>query len=208
VNPIIRAAIISGGWAAVVAALGYRYNRVTADATARATNANALAALDAAHQAQLWEKKAEAYVETIAGITRRQIFRFNILRPVRWDEATEQRLMEAAEPPEDADSAAAGARLHAFAPRPILDALRTANKANSQVDAKLREYNALVERSKVPVTGGPTGEAIMAALQAAHDAAVAADAADKMLMDVICADLALRPSDRANLPGAESPAAS
>jgi hypothetical protein len=49
--PIIWAAIISGGWAAVAAALGYRYNRVTASATIQATNANALAALDAAQQA-------------------------------------------------------------------------------------------------------------------------------------------------------------
>jgi hypothetical protein len=73
VNPIIWAAIISGGWAAVVAAIGYYYNRVTAKATIQATNENALAALDAAHAAQLWEKKAEAYAEIIAVVSRRQV---------------------------------------------------------------------------------------------------------------------------------------
>ena len=75
VNPIIWAAIISGGWAAVVAAIGYRFNRATAKATVQATNANTQAALDAAHAAQLWEKKAEAYADIIALISRRQAAR-------------------------------------------------------------------------------------------------------------------------------------
>ncbi len=94
VNPVIWAAIISGGWAVVVAALGYRYNRVTAKATVQATNANALTALDAAHQAQLWEKKAETYVDTIAEITRRQAARFYLTRMLRFDEATEEKLRD------------------------------------------------------------------------------------------------------------------
>jgi hypothetical protein len=51
-NPTVEAALISGGWASVVAGLGYVYNRVTAKATIKATNANALVALDASHQAQ------------------------------------------------------------------------------------------------------------------------------------------------------------
>ncbi len=80
-KPLTAAALISGGWAAVVAALGYRFNRATANATIQATNANALTALDAAHAAQLWEKKAEAYTDAIAAITRRQVQRHHLIRP-------------------------------------------------------------------------------------------------------------------------------
>jgi hypothetical protein len=80
VNPTITAALISGGWAAVVAAVGYLYNRATAKAAINATNANALIALDAAHQAQLWEKKSEAYVAMLAVLARRGATRQHLTR--------------------------------------------------------------------------------------------------------------------------------
>ena len=72
-SPIIWAALISGGWAVAVAAIGYYYNRVTAKSTIQATNANALAALDAAHEAQLWEKKAESYLDVLAAVLHRAV---------------------------------------------------------------------------------------------------------------------------------------
>ena len=40
---------MSGGGATVVAALGYSFNRATANATIQATNTNAMSALDAGH---------------------------------------------------------------------------------------------------------------------------------------------------------------
>jgi hypothetical protein len=53
VSPTIEAALISGGWAAVVAALGYRFSRSLAAANLKAASDNAMIALDAAHAAQL-----------------------------------------------------------------------------------------------------------------------------------------------------------
>src|SRR5690242_15850759 len=102
-NPAVEAALISGGWATVVAALGYVYNRATAKATIQATNANALAALDAAHDAQLWEKRADAYVEALAVIARRQAERRHMTSLVGYDEATEAKLRRTYADPEDWD---------------------------------------------------------------------------------------------------------
>jgi hypothetical protein len=59
-SPIIEAALISGGWAAVVAALGFYFNRALGKANIKAASDNAMLALDAAHAAQLWEKQASA----------------------------------------------------------------------------------------------------------------------------------------------------
>src|SRR5690242_9721051 len=118
-TPVVEAALISGGWATVVAALGYFYNRATAKATIQATNANALAALDAAHSAQLWEKRAEAYVEALALIARRQTGRRHITSLLSYDEATEAKLRQTYADPEDWDWATASARLTAYASPPV-----------------------------------------------------------------------------------------
>jgi hypothetical protein len=81
-NPVVEAALISGGWATAVAALGYFYNRVTTKATIQATTANAVAALDAAHAVQHWEKRADAYIETLTLVTRRQQERRHTASPL------------------------------------------------------------------------------------------------------------------------------
>jgi hypothetical protein len=206
VNPIIGAALISGGWAAVVAAIGFQYNRVIAKATIKATNANALTALDAAHEAQMWEKKAETYVGTLAALHRRQLARFNLLRLMRLDATTEEQLRQAAEPPPDTDWATDAARLKAFAPHPVADAFWEANKANNEFNAKGTQYRVLFARATASAPGAPTGSQIAAARQAAKDAGRAADAADKALEALIRDDLALRPSRRAAPAPAEAPA--
>ncbi len=154
-NPVELAAIISGGWATVVAAIGYRYNRVAVKETIKATNANSLVALDAAHEAQLWGQKASAYVDAIASITRRQAARFHLTRMLRYDEATEAKLRESYAAPENWDWANIGARLAAFAPQPILDALLAANQTNQEVTAQYGQWKALSEQREVP--GSPPG---------------------------------------------------
>jgi hypothetical protein len=72
-NPTVAAALISGGWATVVALLAYAFNRTIARTTVEATNVNASRALDAAHAAQLWDKRAEAYVDALSVISRNLI---------------------------------------------------------------------------------------------------------------------------------------
>jgi hypothetical protein len=69
-NPIVEAALISGGWATAVALLGDAFNRATSKATIAATNANAMNALDAAHDAQLGGKRAAAYADAISVMSR------------------------------------------------------------------------------------------------------------------------------------------
>jgi hypothetical protein len=198
VDPIIWAAIISGGWAAVVAALGYRFNRVTAKATTQATNSNALAALDAAHQAQLWEKKAEAYVAAIAAITRRQAARFHLTRMLRFDDATEEKLRESYAAPEDCEWANVSARLSSFAPPAILDAMTAANVADQEATASYGQWRALTEQRGSLGPSRITGSQTMTAFGAVETAMAAASEADKALEALIRADLALKPSDRAS----------
>ncbi len=198
-NPIIWAAIISGGWAAVVAAIGYRFNRATAKATVQATNANTQAALDAAHAAQLWEKKAEAYADIIALISRRQAARSDLMRMLRYDEDTEEQLRQATEPPPGTDWAKIRARLTAFAARPVVDAMNATMDADNEVRARWGQHKALAEQGNASAPGGPTGDQMRAALKAAQDAATAADVADETLEDLIYDDLVLKPSDRAAL---------
>src|SRR5215472_12448365 len=151
-NPTIAAALISGGWAAVVAALGYVYNRATANATIRATNANALAALDAAHAAQLWEKKAEAYVDAIAALTRRQAARQRLMV---YDDATEEKLRKALDAPQDWDWARASARLAAYAAQPVLDAMQATVAADSEISNRLEDWKALFDRAGMAGAAGP-----------------------------------------------------
>ncbi len=195
VDPI-WAVLISGGWAAVVAAIGYRFNRATAKATIQATNINALAALDAAHQAQLWEKKAEAYREALAAITRRSAARSHLTSPLKYDEDTEERIRESYASPQDWDWAAMSAGLIAFATEPILDALRYATEADMKVRQCVRHQEALTKREQSQRGPLPGDDELADAWKAIPEAAEAAGAADKALEKLIRVDLSLRPSER------------
>jgi hypothetical protein len=194
-NPIVAAALISGGWATVVAALGYVYNRATANATIRATNANAQAALDAAHAAQLWEKKAEAYVDAIAALTRRQEGRRQLISPVGYDDATQEKLQQVLAAPQDWDWARASARLTAYAAQPVLDAMHETIAADTQVSNRLLDWKFLFDRAGLAGAAGPTNKQITEAFNAIQPAAEKANAADSKIEALIRADLALKPSD-------------
>jgi hypothetical protein len=197
VNPIIAAALISGGWAAVVAAIGYYYNRVTAKATIQATNANALAALDAAHEAQLWEKKAESYLDVLAAILRRAVDWKGLAGGPLLDKDTQEAIRQMVTAPEDKDWANAAARLTAYASQPVLDAGGASLEAAKLVMARLRHWQALVDQATSGAPGGPSDDQIWEALRAVRPAAVASVKADQALEVLIRADLALKPSDRA-----------
>ena len=78
VDPIITAAWITGGLAAVGIAgtvmssiAGSRNTRMAAEQTAEAARAATMTTLTAARESQRWEREHAAYVETIAGVLRR-----------------------------------------------------------------------------------------------------------------------------------------
>ena len=194
-DPTIGAALISGGWATAVAAVGYAYNLATTKATIAATNANALTALDAAHEAQLWDKRAAAYVDAIGVISRTLVIRLLFISPEAYDEETVERLRPILGEPRAVDWALVSAEITAYAPQPILDAMDTSAKAQNEFDAKHKTWK---------VQSGQVGSDLY---NVARDAGVAANSADSKLQDLLRADLALRPSERAGQPRAMEPAA-
>jgi hypothetical protein len=195
-NPVVEASLISGGWATVVAALGYSFNRATTTATIQAVNTNAMNALDAAHAAQLWEKRAEAYVDAITAITRRRARRQYLASPVQIGDGEAQKRVveEAFTAPKDEDWARASAQIAVYATQSVRDSMLAANKADSQVTVNLMYHKFLTERLNISGPGGPTGEQIMAAFNAIRAAAEAGNQADSALEILIQADLELRPS--------------
>ena len=195
-NPVVEAALISGGWATAVAALGYFFNRATTNATLKAADTNAMNALDAAHAAQHWEKRAEAYADAMTTITRRQARRQYLASPVQiGDEETQKHLLqEAFTAPKDEDWARASAQVTVYATQSIRNAMLEANKADNQVTINLMYYNFLTERLESSGPGGPTGEKIMKAFNAIRAAAETASQADSALEILIQADLERRPS--------------
>jgi len=196
-DPLVEPALINGGWLVVVAALGFVFNRVTARAAIRATNANALAALDAAHQAQLWEKKAETYVDALAAIKRRTAARVHLTSPLRYDESTEERIRQTYADPADWDWAVLSARVSAFAPQSILDAVLAVTKADDEVRARVEDRKALMQQDDSPGNPAPSSDQLRAAWKAIPVAAEAAQAADNALETLIRDDLARKPSERA-----------
>lgn len=203
VNPTIVAALISGGWATVVAAVGYLYNRATAKATINATNANALIALDAAHQAQLWEKKSETYVAMLAVLARRGAERQHLTSSIRYDEATEKRIREMYAIPEDFDWAEASSRIVAFAPQQVVEALESSVRTDNEIVSRMADRKALIQRDGSPGHGGITSDELRRARSAIVAAVEAAQAADKKLEALIREDVALKPSERAAIVGSQ-----
>ena len=196
-TPAVEAALISGGWATAVAALGYFYNRATANATIRATNANAMTALDAAHASQHWEKRGEAYLEAIATVTRQQGLYRRVMSNVRFDEETEKKLREAYEEPEDWDWAAASARLAAYGSLPVLHAMHLSQVKRLQVAERFKQFTSLAReaRSRGLKPGDPGSERVVAARRSINDAIKEAESANSALEVLIRADLAHKPSD-------------
>jgi hypothetical protein len=148
VNPTIWAAIISGGWAATVAAIGFAYNRVTASATLKAAQANALVSLDAAHDADLWAKKSEEYVEVNSKISDRRAQRSALLGLATGQGIEElRRHWDSAKRGADAEGwvdrdevwVMASARLTTL-PRHVVDALQGTNEAERIFKRELWEW--------------------------------------------------------------------
>lgn len=180
----IYVALISGGWATAIAAIGFFFNRVSL----RAANRNALNALDADHAARLWEKRAEIYVDTLKALADRRD-----IRRVETDgmyglyqdpEEVQQEIGDIRTP----DWRELESRTVAYASAEVLGALKKANE-------KEAEFRTLLEDRKDPPPGTPDNPFPMPSREQVRDAAIQANNADLRLWDTIQADLHRKPSE-------------
>jgi hypothetical protein len=180
---------------AMVAISGHRTTVKTNDKAVQAATENTMRALDAAHQAQRWEKQANAYIEAITLIKRRQQERQHMLSPLRYDDATEEKIRNSYADPSVWDWAKAWAELTAYASQPILEAMHAVEEAAVQVNDRVEQWKALTDQARSAVPASPPGEQVMAAHGEVEAAVKAADDTEARLVALIRADLALRPSD-------------
>jgi hypothetical protein len=87
---------------------------------------------------------------------------------VRFDEATEKKLKEAYEAPDDWDWAAASAKLTAYGSPPVLHATRVSQARRLQIAGRFKPFTTLVReaRSRGLEPGAPGTEQVMAARRA------------------------------------------
>jgi hypothetical protein len=164
--------------------LAYAFNRTIARTTVEATNVNASRALDAAHAAQLWDKRAEAYVDALSVISRNLII-LEFFENPPLEKAPAESLQSMYEAVKEVDWALLHARIAAYAPEPVLDALNAALHTHLEFDEKFGAWRA---------AGGQVGSD---PYNLAREAGQAARATAKKLERLIRIDLAQQPSERA-----------
>jgi hypothetical protein len=144
------AAIVSGGWTALVAITTTRSARRTNQATLDAAAENTKRALDAARDERIWEKRAEAYIDALYVVRNRQERRNDATRTIRFDQDNEARRQEWLASLTVPDVVSMETRLIAYGLQPVLEAARAAGQANAEAEA------AFVTRAQGP-EGRPAG---------------------------------------------------
>ena len=196
VDPIITAAWITGGVAAVgiagtvmSAIVGSRNTRMAADQTVEAARAATTATLAAAREGQRWEREHAAYVETIAGVLRRQRQRrYLVTNSLSEDSEQLRDFLDAHDPPGWLE---AQARLIACASEWVKDAAEASRQAHLEVWARVHRYRLMDDDNRLGLESGRPGGAPFdgSELVAARndiDAAIAdADAMDNLLVTLI-----------------------
>ena len=196
VDPIITAAWITGGVAAVgiagtvmSAIVGSRNTRMAADQTVEAARAATIASLEAAREGQRWEREHAAYVETIAGVLRRQRQRrYLVTNSLSEDSEQLRDFLDVHDPPGWLE---AQARLIACASEWVKDAAEASRQAHLEVWARVHRYRLMGDDNRLGLESGRPGGAPFdgSELVAARndiDAAIAdADAMDNLLVTLI-----------------------
>jgi hypothetical protein len=209
VNPTIEAAWIAAGvgggvgvlgiaGAVVTSVVGSRNTRMATEKTVDAGTSNTRAALAAARDDRLWDKRCAAYEETLAQVMHRQEKRRHDLRSFRLDEASEEQLkatFDAYEPPEWFETKA---RLAAYASGVVLEASYEASDAHQEVRARYQRYRMIGDDNKLAVESGQLGlahdgEEAIAARRAVDPALEEADAKDARLIMLIRDELGSKP---------------
>jgi hypothetical protein len=176
------AVILSGGWTALVAITTTRSARRTNQATLNAAAENTKRTLDAAREARIWDRREDAYVETLAAIHNRQVRR----GIERGTQPMDQRLragMQALASKYEMDAAGLEARLQAFGSEPVFSAVQASSTADRDaVDA----YDTW--RTAVAAPGTTPGN-LEKARRAADVARKAADDADDAVVEQVRREL-------------------
>jgi hypothetical protein len=196
VDPIITAAWITGGVAAVGIAgtvmssiAGSRHARIAVEETAEAARAATVAALAAAREGQRWEREHAAYVETIAGVLRRQRQRRYLVTHSLSEDSDQLRdFLDVHEPPGWLE---AQARLIACAAEWVKDAAEASRQAHLEVWARVHRYRLMGDDNRLALEsarpgGAPFDGRELTAAQADIETAIAdADAMDNLLVTLI-----------------------
>jgi hypothetical protein len=196
VDPIITAAWITGGVAAVgivgtvmSSIVGSRNTRVAAEQTVEAARAATMATLAAAREGQRWEREHTAYVETIAGVLRRQRQRRYLLSNSLSEDSDQLRdFLDAHDPPGWLE---AQARLIACASEWVKDAAEASRQAHLEVWARVHRYRLMGDDNRLALESGRPGGAPfdgreLGAARQEIDAAIGdADAMDNLLVTLI-----------------------
>jgi hypothetical protein len=196
VDPIITAAWITGAIAAVGIAgtvmssmAGARNTRMAAEQTVEAARAATAATLAAAREGQRWEREHAAYVETIAGVLRRQRQRrYLATNALSGDSEQLKDFLDSREPPGWLE---AQARLIACASELVKDAAEGSRQAHLEVWARVHRYRLMGEDDRLALASGrPDGASFdgggLVTARSAIDAAIAdAEAIDNLLVTLI-----------------------
>jgi len=198
------AAIVSGGWTALVAITTTRTARRTNQATIDAAAENTKRALDAARDERIWEKRAEAYLDAMRFVRHRRDVYDDITRLFRYDEATEERIKKWLDSFQLPDIRGIEIRLLAYASQPVIDAMNASGAAHEHMTRAHQDWTTAMNQATKGVPGAPTDAQVAEARAAIEPAAKEATAKEEALLDAIRADLHSRPGQGAALPSADS----
>ena len=180
---------------ATVAITAARTTRRITDRTNKAATANMVLALDAARAERLWEKRADAYVDALKLLRRRQALRGEAVRTARFDRQGEELIrqwLNSFKMPDDWQGIEM--RMLAYASQPVFDALRDSALANDAINAARQNWEEAREQVSAAPTAGQAVSDVRIAFDAIKSAIEQADGRDEVLLAVIRADLHDRPS--------------
>jgi hypothetical protein len=175
---------------ATVAIVGARTTRKVTDRTNKAGTANIVLALDAARAGLLWEKRADAYIDALRFLHRRQALRQEALRAARFDQQGEELIrqwLNSVNMPDEWQ--AVEMRVLAYGSQPVLDALREAGQANDAIGAARQKWEDAREQVSAAATLERAASDVRVAYDAIKSAIEHADGKDEELLAAIRADL-------------------
>lgn len=142
------AAIVSGGWTALVAITTTRNARRTNQAAIHAAAENTARALDAARTERIWDKRAEVYLDAMRFVRHRQEARENATRTFRYDDAAEERIRESLASFKLPDSWDVELRLLAYGSRQVIDAVEVSGDAHQRVEQAYQDRIIATDNAK------------------------------------------------------------
>jgi hypothetical protein len=188
------AAIISGGWTALVAITTNRNARWTNQAALDAAAESNARTLDAARDERIWEKRAEVYLDAMRLVRHREDVRENTARTLRYDDETEESIKEDLASFKLPDWRDVELRLLAYASLQVIDAIEVSGTAHQLMEKAYQDWTWAKDWMRQGGPGAPTAEQIAQAAEAIKTALKEADIKDALLMAAIRADLHFRPS--------------